>query len=81
MTNAFIAGITDTLSQIEAEGLYKRERLITSPQSGTVSVAGREVINLCANNYLGLTNNPDLITAAFTDNDLLGPAECLIRSG
>jgi glycine C-acetyltransferase len=47
MTNTFIAGITDTLSQIEAEGLYKRERLITSPQSGTVSVAGREVINLC----------------------------------
>jgi|TARA_B110000196_G_scaffold319232_1_gene336702 glycine C-acetyltransferase len=64
MTNAFLAGITDTLSQIEAEGLYKRERLITSPQSGTVSVAGREVINLCANNYLGLANNPDLITAA-----------------
>ena len=64
MTNAFLAGITDTLSQIEAEGLYKRERLITSPQSETVSVAGREVINLCANNYLGLANNPDLITAA-----------------
>ena len=64
MTNAFLAGITDTLSQIEAEGLYKRERLITSPQSGTVSVAGREVINLCANNYLGLADNPDLITAA-----------------
>lgn len=58
MTNAFLAGITDTLSQIEAEGLYKRERLITSPQSGTVSVAGREVINLCANNYLGLVIIP-----------------------
>ncbi|MEP3637072.1 MAG: glycine C-acetyltransferase [Paracoccaceae bacterium] len=64
MPDAFLADITDTLSQIEAEGLYKRERLITSPQAGTVSVARREVINLCANNYLGLADNPDLIAAA-----------------
>ncbi|MEP6018155.1 MAG: glycine C-acetyltransferase [Paracoccaceae bacterium] len=64
MPDAFLADITDTLFQIEAEGLYKRERLITSPQAGTVSVARREVINLCANNYLGLADNPDLIAAA-----------------
>ncbi|MEO9516359.1 MAG: glycine C-acetyltransferase [Paracoccaceae bacterium] len=64
MPDAFLADITDTLSQIEAEGLYKRERLITSPQAGTVSVARRKVINLCANNYLGLADNPDLIAAA-----------------
>ncbi|MEP3844713.1 MAG: glycine C-acetyltransferase [Paracoccaceae bacterium] len=64
MPDAFLADIADTLSQIEAEGLYKRERLITSPQAGTVSVARREVINLCANNYLGLADNPDLIAAA-----------------
>ena len=64
MPNTFLADIADTLVQIEAEGLYKRERLITSPQAGAVSVAGRAVINLCANNYLGLADNPDLINAA-----------------
>jgi len=64
MSQTFLADITETLTQIEAEGLYKRERLITTPQAGAVSVAGREVINLCANNYLGLADNPDLIAAA-----------------
>ncbi|MEP3346155.1 MAG: glycine C-acetyltransferase [Litoreibacter sp.] len=64
MPSTFIADITNSLSQIETEGLYKRERLISSPQAGTVSVAGRDVINLCANNYLGLADNPDLISAA-----------------
>ncbi len=64
MPHAFLSDITIALEQIEADGLYKRERLITSPQAGEVSVAGREVINLCANNYLGLANHPDLIAAA-----------------
>ncbi len=64
MPHTFLSDTTTTLKQIEADGLYKRERLITSPQAGEVSVAGREVINLCANNYLGLANHPDLIAAA-----------------
>nr|WP_244318404.1 glycine C-acetyltransferase [Roseibium hamelinense] len=56
--------IETTLSEIEAEGLYKRERLITSPQGGEIKVGEREVINLCANNYLGLADHPALIEAA-----------------
>ena len=64
MSKTFLSDVTQTLSEIESEGLYKRERLITSAQAGAVHVAGREVINLCANNYLGLADNPDLIAAA-----------------
>ncbi|UWQ32952.1 glycine C-acetyltransferase [Leisingera sp. M527] len=64
MSNAFLTDISNTLAQIEAEGLYKRERMITSPQGGGITVGGREVINLCANNYLGLANHPALINAA-----------------
>jgi glycine C-acetyltransferase len=60
----FLDHITDTLAQIEADGLTKRERLITSPQGGHVSVGGRDVINLSANNYLGLANHPALKAAA-----------------
>lgn len=64
MTTAFISHITDTLTQIDTDGMTKRERMITSPQSGRVDVAGRSVLNLCANNYLGLADHPDLIAAA-----------------
>ena len=64
MSQTFLTDITETLTQIEAEGLYKRERQITTPQAGAVSVAGRQVINLCANNYLGLADNKNLIAAA-----------------
>ncbi len=64
MPNPFLADVTDTLAQIEREGLYKRERLITSEQAGTVTVGEREVINLCANNYLGLANHRALVDAA-----------------
>jgi len=64
MSDAFLTDIRDTLNTIEAEGLMKRERMITSPQGGEIQVGDREVINLCANNYLGLADNPALITAA-----------------
>ncbi len=64
MPNAFLTDIAQTLEQIENDGLYKRERLITSEQAGTITVRGREVINLCANNYLGLANHPALVQAA-----------------
>jgi glycine C-acetyltransferase len=53
------------LDQIRADGLYKTERLITSPQSAEITLAdGRRVLNFCANNYLGLADHPDLIRAA-----------------
>ncbi|KIC21020.1 glycine C-acetyltransferase [Leisingera sp. ANG-Vp] len=64
MSNAFLTDISNTLAQIEAEGLYKRERMITSPQGGEITVGDRDVINLCANNYLGLADHPALIQAA-----------------
>jgi len=53
------------LDQIRAEGLYKEERLITTPQRVEIGVAdGGEVLNFCANNYLGLANHPEIIAAA-----------------
>ncbi|MCH2067130.1 glycine C-acetyltransferase [Shimia sp.] len=64
MSDAFLTDIRDTLTTIEAEGLMKRERMITSPQGGEIQVGDRAVINLCANNYLGLADNPALIAAA-----------------
>lgn len=64
MTDAFLRQISDTLAQIDAEGMMKRERMITSPQGGAISVGDHDVINLCANNYLGLADHPDLIKAA-----------------
>lgn len=64
MTDAYLKHISDTLDGIAADGMMKREREITSPQSGKISVGPRTVINLCANNYLGLADHPDLIAAA-----------------
>ena len=64
MSDTFLSHISDTLTQIQAEGLYKHERMITSPQSGEITVGGKQVINLCANNYLGLADHPALISAA-----------------
>lgn len=52
------------LAGIDADGLTKRERLLTSPQSAHIEVAGRQMLNLCANNYLGLADHPRLIAAA-----------------
>jgi glycine C-acetyltransferase len=79
MPTTFLADITNTLTEIEAEGLYKNERPITSAQAGTVSVGDREVINLCANNYLGLANHPDLITAAKSAMDDQGYGMASVR--
>jgi glycine C-acetyltransferase len=54
-----------TLSEIEQAGLYKRERIIVSDQKPSIRLnTGAEVLNFCANNYLGLSNNPDIIKAA-----------------
>lgn len=61
----FYAGIDESIEQIRAEGLWKQERIIVSPQGPSVVVDGAgELLNLCANNYLGLANHPDLSVAA-----------------
>ncbi|WP_421791812.1 glycine C-acetyltransferase [Hyphobacterium sp.] len=68
MTDAFYSHLADTLQQIEADGLYKRERVITTPQFSEINVERNgktdHVINFCANNYLGLADNQELIHAA-----------------
>ncbi len=56
--------LQQTIAEIKEAGLYKNERLIESPQQAAIQVAGKEVLNFCANNYLGLSNNPRLIQAA-----------------
>ncbi len=53
-----------TLAEIEAAGLWKHERLITSPQAAHITTNGTEVVNFCANNYLGLSSHPRVIAAA-----------------
>ena len=56
--------LQQTLNEIREAGLYKEERLIQSPQAAAIEVAGKEVLNFCANNYLGLSNHPRLIEGA-----------------
>src|SRR4029077_18377557 len=57
--------ISQTIEEIKSQGLYKTERIITSPQDAHIHVTGgREVLNMCANNYLGLADHPALIEAA-----------------
>ena len=64
MSLAFYAHLSEQLAQTKADGLYKQERVITSAQSAAIEVDEQEVINFCANNYLGLANHPELIKAA-----------------
>lgn len=75
--------MNETLATIEAEGLYKRERLIAGPQHGRIDVtlpAGtRDVINLCANNYLGLANHPEIVAAAKVGLDKFGFGMASVR--
>ncbi len=78
--SGFIAHLRSELAEIRDAGLYKAERPIASPQSGRVTLEdGREVLNLCANNYLGLADHPELVAAAHEALDRLGFGMASVR--
>ncbi len=83
MPDAFLTHLRSVLSEIDAAGLTKRERLLAGPQGGRISVAGvagtREMVNLCANNYLGLANHPEIIAAAKRALDAFGFGMASVR--
>ncbi|HCY56909.1 MAG TPA: glycine C-acetyltransferase [Oceanicaulis sp.] len=83
MASSFYDHLASTLQEIEADGLYKRERVITSQQFSEIDVAGKggesHVINFCANNYLGLANRPELINAAKDALDRYGYGVASVR--
>ena len=73
MKKSALKYFTDTCEQIERDGLSKNEKVIMTPQGARVRLSdGREVINMCANNYLGLANEPEVIEAAKKSYDEFG---------
>jgi glycine C-acetyltransferase len=75
----FLDHLRGTLAEIEAAGLMKRERLIEAAQGVRVQVGGRQMLNLCANNYLGLADDPRLIAAAKAAMDSHGYGMASVR--
>jgi glycine C-acetyltransferase len=71
--------LTATLTEIEQAGLYKREHTIKSPQMAHIDVARGEVLNMCANNYLGLANHPSIVEAAHAALDKWGYGLASVR--
>ncbi|MEK7690585.1 MAG: hypothetical protein AAB425_06165, partial [Bdellovibrionota bacterium] len=69
---AFFETLETNIRGLRERGLYKKERTLTSPQASHIRANGREVINLCANNYLGLANHPLAIEAAKKGLDRYG---------
>ncbi|MBX7180772.1 MAG: glycine C-acetyltransferase [Bacteroidia bacterium] len=65
MSSSFLTHLQNELQSIETAGLFKRERIITGPQGADIQIStGQEVINFCANNYLGLSSHPKVLEAA-----------------
>ncbi|PTY05806.1 glycine C-acetyltransferase [Opitutaceae bacterium EW11] len=80
MNPDFLSHIRTVLAEIESSGLTKRERIIGSPQNARVRLAdGREVLNLCANNYLGLADHPEVVAAARAALDQWGFGMASVR--
>ena len=80
MNPSFLATLQAQLDDIKAQGLHKGERVLTSPQSARITVeGGAEVVNFCANNYLGLANAPELIAAAKEGLDRYGFGMASVR--
>ena len=69
----FYQRLRDELKSVEEQGLFKRERIIASPQDAVITLAdGSEVLNFCSNNYLGLSSHPDVVAAAHATLDQRG---------
>ena len=64
MDQSFLSHLSAETENLRGQGLYKAERLMTSPQQAWVDADGKHVLNLCANNYLGLSNHPELVATA-----------------
>jgi len=81
MSEQFIAHLQQELESIEAQGLYKHERPLDSPQGASVHAQNwdNDLINLCANNYLGLANHPDMVAAAHEGLDSHGLGMASVR--
>ena len=79
MYNKFQEYLQKELAQIEADGLYKNERIIESPQGAEIILKGKKCLNFCANNYLGLADNPQLIEAAKKGLDARGFGMASVR--
>lgn len=80
MNEQFLNSLTNQLDEIKKNGLYKQEREITSPQQANITIAnGRKVLNMCANNYLGLANHPELLSAAKNGLDHYGFGMASVR--
>ncbi|MBD2785759.1 glycine C-acetyltransferase [Xenorhabdus sp. DI] len=80
MSASFYQKMNEQLEHTRSEGLFKNERIITSAQNANIAVAeGNQVVNFCANNYLGLANHPDLIAAAKAGMDSHGFGMASVR--
>jgi glycine C-acetyltransferase len=79
MNEAFVKRIAAEVEEIKASGLYKIERIITSPQGAEITVNGKTVLNFCANNYLGLSSHPKVIAAAHKAIDSHGYGMSSVR--
>lgn len=79
MNQKFINRIQEEVAEIDAAGLFKRERIITSEQGPEITVNGKTVLNFCANNYLGLSSHPKVIEAAHKAIDTHGYGMSSVR--
>jgi len=79
MNTPFVERIAAELDEIKASGLFKTERIITSAQGAEIMVGGRQVLNFCANNYLGLSSHPKVIEAAHKAIDYRGYGMSSVR--
>ena len=79
MNEKFVKRIANDIEEIKASGLYKTERVISSPQGAEITVNGKTVLNFCANNYLGLSSHPKVIEAAHQTIDSHGYGMSSVR--